>query len=47
MSFRRIERRMRTIYSLVKARTDGKLGPQVTRSKGDCVNTPAPADAGT
>jgi len=38
----RTERRRQPIYSLVKARSDGRLGPQLTLSSGDCVNTPAP-----
>jgi uncharacterized protein (TIGR03435 family) len=42
----RTERRMRPIYSLVKARSDGRLGPQLMLSNGDCVNTPAPPPAG-
>jgi bla regulator protein blaR1 len=42
----RTERRRRPIYSLVKARSDGRLGPQLMRSGGDCVNTPAPPPAG-
>jgi bla regulator protein blaR1 len=36
---RHLERRMRPIYSLVKARSDGRLGPQLTLSAGDCTNS--------